>query len=146
MERSRFLGADWVCVAVRRMVQSGAIVVGGLHPPAGTSNPVAAQFAKLDDLFAHYPILTLVSYCAGLLFHAAGSTAISSTIRARHLRGIAGVVAFLSFAVAVIGISALVMSLGIPAIGGFQSSGGDDPVRHFLSIRAVQGVLAFPAP
>jgi len=81
-----FLAFIGVAVAVRRMVNLLPVVVGGYHPPAVSSNPVAARFAALDDLFAHYPILTLVHIAPGLLFMVLGPLQFSSTIRARHLR------------------------------------------------------------
>ena len=117
-----FLALIGSAVAVRRMVHLVPIVIGGYHPPAVTSNPVAAQFAKLDDLFAHYPILTLVHIVPGLLFMLLGPLQFSSTIRARHLRWhrINGRI-FVVCGV-VIGISALVMSLGMPAIGGLNQA------------------------
>src|SRR6267142_645148 len=104
------------------MVHLVPIVVGGYHPPAGTSNPVAAQFAKLDDLFAHYPILTLVHIVPGLLFMLLGPLQFSSTIRARHLRWHRWSGRIFVVCGVVIGISALVMSLGMPAIGGFNQA------------------------
>jgi len=117
-----FLAFIGVAVAVRRMVHLVPIVVRGYHPPAVTSNPVAARFAALDDLFAHYPILTLVHIFPGLLFMALGPLQFSSTIRARHLRWHrwSGRI-FVSCGV-VIGISALVMSFGMPAIGGLNQA------------------------
>ena len=117
-----FLAFIGSVVAVRRIVHLVPIVVGGYHPPAVSSNPVAAQFAKLDDLFAHYPILTLIHIVPGLLFMLLGPLQFNSTIRARHLRWhrISGRI-FVICGV-VIGISALVMSLGMPAIGGFNQA------------------------
>src|ERR1700680_4907615 len=111
-----FLALIGSAVAVRRMVHLAPIVVGGYRPPAVTSRPAAAQFAALDDLFARHPILTLVHIVPGLLFMVLGPLQFSSTLRARHLRwhrlnGRIFVVCGL-----VIGISALVMSLGMPAI------------------------------
>src|SRR5580765_5246876 len=105
-----FLAFIGSAVAVRRMVHLVPIVVRGYHPPAVTSNPVAAQFAALDDLFAHYPILTLVHIVPGLLFMLMAPLQFSSRIRARHLRWhrISGRI-FIVCGV-VIGISALVMS------------------------------------
>jgi len=104
------------------MVNLLPVVVGGYHPPTVSSNPVAARFAALDDLFAHYPILTLVHIVPGLLFMVLGPLQFSSTIRARHLRWHrwSGRI-FVSCGV-VIGISALVMSFGMPAIGGINQA------------------------
>src|SRR5215472_14334297 len=113
-----FLALIGVAVVVRRTVKLLPIVVNGYHPPAAASNPVAAQFAPLDDLFAHYPILTLIHILPGLLFMILGPLQFNSTIRARHIRwhrwsGRVFIVCSL-----VIGISALIMSFGMPAIGG----------------------------
>ncbi|HXN97298.1 MAG TPA: DUF2306 domain-containing protein [Candidatus Acidoferrales bacterium] len=117
-----FLAFIGVAVAARRMAHLVPIVVRGYHAPAVPSNPVAARFAKLDDLFAHYPILTLVHIVPGLLFMVLGPLQFSSTIRARHLQWHrwSGRI-FVSCGV-VIGISALVMSLGMPAIGGINQA------------------------
>jgi len=113
-----FLAFIGVAVAVRRMAHLVPIALQGYHPPAVNSNPRLAQFAALDDLFAHYPILTLIHIVPGILFMILGPLQFSSTIRARHLRwhrfsGRVFIVCGL-----VIGISALVMSFGMPAIGG----------------------------
>jgi len=104
------------------MVNLLPVVVGGYHPPAVSSNPVAARFAALDDLFAHYPILTLVHIVPGLLFMVLGPLQFSSTIRARHLRWHRWSGRIFVSCCVVIGISALVMSFGMPAIGGINQA------------------------
>jgi uncharacterized membrane protein len=109
-------------VAVRRMAHLVPIVVRGYHPPAVTSNPAAARFAALDDLFAHYPILTLVHIAPGLLFMMLGPLQFSSTIRARHLRWHRRSGRIFVICGVAIGISALVMSFGMPAIGGINQA------------------------
>jgi uncharacterized membrane protein len=117
-----FLAVIGSAVAVRRMVHVVPIVLRGYHPPAAPSNPRLAQFAALDDLFARYPILTLVHNVPGLLFMILGPLQFNPTIRARHLRwhrlsGRVFVVCGL-----VVGISALAMSFGMPAIGGVNQA------------------------
>jgi uncharacterized membrane protein len=117
-----FLAVIGVAVAVRRMVHVVPIVLRGYHPPAAPTNPRLAQFAALDDLFARYPILTLVHIVPGLLFMILGPLQFNPTIRARHLRwhrlsGRVFVVCGL-----VVGISALAMSFGMPAIGGVNQA------------------------
>jgi uncharacterized membrane protein len=97
-------------------------VTHGYRPPAVSSHPRLAQLAALDDLFARHPILTLVHIVPGMLFMILGPLQFSSRIRARHLRwhrlsGRVFVVCGL-----VIGISALVMSFGMPAIGGVNQA------------------------
>jgi uncharacterized membrane protein len=117
-----FLAFIGVAVAVRRMTHLVPIVLRGYHPPAVTSNPLAARFAALDDLFARFPILTLVHILPGLLFMVLGPLQFSSTIRARHLQWHrwSGRI-FVSCGV-VIEVSALVMSFGMPAIGGINQA------------------------
>jgi uncharacterized membrane protein len=117
-----FLALVGSAVAVRRMAHVIPIVVRGYQPPAASSNPVAAQFDALDDLFAHHPILTLVHIVPGLLFMMLGPLQFSPTIRGRHLgwHRLSGRI-FVICGVQ-IGISALVMSFGMPAIGGFNQA------------------------
>src|SRR5260370_13213664 len=117
-----FLAFIGVAVAVRRMTHLVPIVLRGYHPPVVAPNPVAARFAALDDLFAHYPILTLVHIVPGLLFMALGPLQFSSTIRARHLQWHRWTGRILVSCGVVIGISALVMSFGMPAIGGINQA------------------------
>ena len=117
-----FLALIGTIVAVRRMVNVVPLVFHGYHPPTPTSNPVAAQFGALDDLFAHYPVLTLVHIVPGLLFMLLGPMQFSSSIRARHLRWhrwSGRVFVACGFA---IGITALIMSFGMPAIGGVNQA------------------------
>src|ERR1700693_3615119 len=117
-----FLALIGTTVAVRRMVNVIPFQLHGYHPPPPARNAVAAQFGALDDLFAHYPVLTLIHIVPGLLFMLLGPLQFSSTIRARHLRwhrwsGRVFVICGL-----VIGISALIMSFGMPAIGGVHQA------------------------
>jgi uncharacterized membrane protein len=117
-----FLALIGVAVATRRIVHLVPIVIGGYHPPAAARNPVAAQFGALDDLFAHYPLLTLVHIVPGLLFMILGPFQFSSTIRARYPRWHRVNGRIFLICSLVIGISALVMSFGMPAIGGVNQA------------------------
>jgi len=104
-------------VAVRRMVRVVPIVLHRYRPPAPAGNPVAAQFGALDDLFAHYPVLTLIHIVPGLLFMLLGPSQFSSSIRARHLRWHRWSGRVFVACGFLIGISAMVMSFAMPAIG-----------------------------
>jgi uncharacterized membrane protein len=104
------------------MVHLVLIMARGYYPPAVTSNSVVARFAALDDLFAQYPILTLVHIVPGLLFMLLGPLQFSSTIRARHLRWHRWSGRIFVICGVVIGTSALAMSFGMPAIGGFNQA------------------------
>ena len=117
-----FLALIGSAVAARRIVHLLPILIRGYHPPPFASNPAAAQFTSPDDLFARYPILTLVHIVPGLLFMLLGPLQFSSKIRARYMRwhGWSGRI-FVICGV-VIGISALVMSFGMPAVGGLNQA------------------------
>ena len=117
-----FLALIGTAVAVRRMVNLVPILLHGYRPPAPASNPAAAQFSALDDLFAHYPVLTLVHIVPGLLFMLLGPLQFSSTIRVRHLRWHRWSGRVFVTCGFVIGISALTMSFGMPAIGGVNQA------------------------
>jgi uncharacterized membrane protein len=117
-----FLAFIGTAVALRRIVNLIPIVLHGYRPPRPAGNPVAAQLGALDDLFAHYPVLTLIHIVPGLLFMLLGPVQFSATIRARHLgwhRWSGRVFVACGF---VIGISALIMSFGMPAIGGVNQA------------------------
>jgi uncharacterized membrane protein len=117
-----FLALIGTAVAMRRMVKVIPVVLHGYRPPPAASNPVAAQFGALDDLFAHYPVLTLIHIVPGLLFMLLGPLQFSSTIRARHLRWHRWSGRVFVACGFVIGISALIMSFGMPAIGGVNQA------------------------
>jgi uncharacterized membrane protein len=104
------------------MVHVLPIVLHGYRPPPAASNPVVAQFSALDDLFAHYPVLTLIHIVPGLLFMLLGPLQFSSSIRAHHLRWHRWNGRVFVACGFVIGISALIMSFGMPAIGGVNQA------------------------
>jgi uncharacterized membrane protein len=111
-----------IAVSIRRITHVLPIALHGYQPPSPSANPVAGQFAALDDIFAHYPYLTLIHIVPGILFMILGPLQFSSTLRANHPQWhrISGRV-FLVCAAA-IGISALVMSFAMPAIGGVNQA------------------------
>ena len=117
-----FLAFIGTVVAVRRMVHVVPMALHGYRPPPPAGNPVAAQFGALDDLFAHYPVLTLIHIVPGMLFMLLGPLQFNSTIRARHLRWHRWSGRVFVTCGFVIGISALIMSFGMPAIGGVNQA------------------------
>jgi uncharacterized membrane protein len=117
-----FLALIGVAIATRRIVNLAPVVAHGYRPPPTPANPVAAPFAGLDDIFARYRYLTLIHIIPGLLFMILGPLQFSSTIRGRHLwwHRLSGRV-FVCCGL-IIGISALVMSVAMPAIGGVNQA------------------------
>lgn len=117
-----FLALIGVAVAARRILHLVPVLSHGYHPSSVPSGSAAAQFAALDNVFTRYPLLTLIHVVPGLLFMMFGPLQFSSTIRARHLwwHRLNGYI-FLICGV-VIGISALLMSLAIPSIGGVNQA------------------------
>src|SRR5438128_1451538 len=81
-----------------------------------------AQFAALDDVFARYPILTLIHILPGALFLMLGPLQFMQTFRTRHLEWHRRTGRVLLVCGMVIGVSALVMSFGMPAIGGVNQA------------------------
>jgi uncharacterized membrane protein len=109
-------------VAIRRMVNLWPILMSGYRPPVISTNPRLAEFAVLDDIFARHPILTIVHIVPGLLFMILGPLQFNSKIRARYLRWHRWSGRVFVVCSAVIGVSALVMSFAMPAIGGFNQA------------------------
>jgi Predicted membrane protein (DUF2306) len=129
-----FLVLIGVLVVVRRTVHLVPILINGYQPPAATSSPVAAQFLALDDIFARYPVLTLIHILPALLFLVLGPLQFNQTCRQRHLRWHRWTGRVLFVCGVIVGLSALVMSFGMPAIGRCQSSSSDDTVCLFLFV------------
>jgi uncharacterized membrane protein len=117
-----FLALIGVGIGVRRTVNLVPVVGHGYREPSIPSNPRLAQLSALDDLFAHHPILTLVHIVPGMLFMILGPLQFSSTIRARHLRWHRSGGRVLVACGLVIGTTALVMSFGMPAVGGVNQA------------------------
>jgi uncharacterized membrane protein len=113
-----FLSLIGVFVVARRTAHLVPILINGYSPPTPPSNPRLAQFVALDDIFARYPVLTLVHILPGLLFVTLGPLQFNSTIRKRHLQWHRWSGRILVLCGAVIGVSALVMSFAMPSIGG----------------------------
>ena len=117
-----FLAVIGVAVALRRLVHLWPILTRGYIPVATTSNPKAAQFVALDDIFARHPILTSVHIVPGLLFMVLGPLQFSATIRARHLRWHRWSGRVFMGCGLIIGSSALVMSFTMKSIGGVNQA------------------------
>jgi uncharacterized membrane protein len=117
-----FLAAIGSAVALRRIVHLVPVVIGAYRPPAAAPKPALAQLTALDDLFARYPILTLVHIVPGLFFMLLGPWQFSATIRARHVRWHRWNGRIFVCCGVVIGVSALLMSFGMPAIGGVNQA------------------------
>jgi len=100
------------------MVALWPVLMHGYRPPGLPANPALAQFTTLDAIFAQHASLTLVHIVPGLLFVTLGPLQFRSGLRARHpmWHRVSGRV-FLCAALT-IGVSALVMSFAMPAIGG----------------------------
>jgi uncharacterized membrane protein len=119
-----FLSTIGVVVAARRIVVLVPVVSGGFHPAAvaPAANPRIAQLRATDDLFAAHPRLTLIHIIPGLLFMLLGPFQFSRTIRRKYPKWhrVNGRI-FVGCAY-VVGISALVMSVAMPAIGGVNQA------------------------
>jgi len=111
-----------VFVVTRRTMHLVPILINGYVPPAIPSNPTMAQFQALDDIFARYPRLTLVHILPALFFLLLAPLQFSQTFRDRHLQWHRRTGRILLLCGVVVGTTALVMSFGMPAIGGVNQA------------------------
>lgn len=117
-----FLVVIGVGVVVRRTVHLVPILISGYTPPTPSANPALTQFAALDDVFARYPVLTLIHILPALVFVVLAPLQFSSKFRQRHLKWHRRNGRILVICGMVVGVSALVMSFGMPAIGGVNQA------------------------
>jgi uncharacterized membrane protein len=117
-----FLSLIGVAVAARRIVVLSPVLSAGYHPAPAPFNPRLAQLRATDDLFAAHPRLTLIHIIPGLLFMLLGPFQFSRAICSNYPKWhrITGRI-FVACAY-VVGISALVMSVAMPAIGGVNQA------------------------
>ena len=116
-----FLAVIGIAVVVRRVVALMPTLLHGYAAPKAASG-AAAQFGALDDVFSRHPSLTLIHIIPGLVFMIVGPLQFSETFRARHLKWhrISGRLFLVTSGI--IGVSALVMSFGMQAIGGVSQA------------------------
>jgi uncharacterized membrane protein len=117
-----FLSVIGVAVAARRIVVLIPVLTAGYHPAPATPNPRLAQLHATDDIFANHPALTLSHIIPGLLFMLLGPFQFSKTIRNTHPRWHRVNGRIFLMCGYVIGVSALVMSVAMPAIGGVNQA------------------------
>ncbi len=117
-----FLTIIGIAIVARRSTKLMGVLVNGYHPHTVSSNPQLEELAQTDDLFARFPILTLVHIIPGLVFLLLAPFQFSKKIRAvkvrrHHRAGRVTIVAGL-----VTGITAFLMSVFMPAIGGINQA------------------------
>lgn len=117
-----FLCLIGIAIITRRSVHLIPIVLQGYHPPAAPRNPALTQFASTDDIFARHPILTLIHILPAVLFVTLGPLQFNGSLRARRPQWhrVSGRVFLI--AATIVGVSALIMSFAMPAIGGIAQA------------------------
>ena len=117
-----FLSLIGIAIIARRTAFLLPILSRGYHPPAVSPNPIAAQFAAVDDIFAHHPLLTLIHILPGSLFIVLGPLQFMSSIRNNHPQWHRWSGRIFLLCSSIIGVSALVMSFAMPAVGGVNQA------------------------
>src|SRR5207244_899855 len=108
-------------VVVRRALYLIPILINGYHPPSASSGRTA-ELTKLDDIFAHYPVLTLIHILPALVFIVLGPFQFSKKIRSRHLEWHRRSGRVFLVCGIIVGLTGFVMSFVMPAIGGVNQA------------------------
>ncbi len=117
-----FLALIGIAVVLRRVLVLMPVLINGYNPPATATSSGAAPLAALDDSFDPYSLLTLIHILPGLLFMILGPLQFVSSIRVRHPQWHRWSGRVYLLCSLVIGLTALVMSFVMPAIGGFNQA------------------------
>ncbi|MBB6112409.1 Predicted membrane protein [Mucilaginibacter lappiensis] len=112
-----FLSLIGIVIVVRRMLTSIPVLINGYHPPVVKSN-----FTQIDDSLAQYPLLILVHIIPGLIFVLVGPFQFIQKIRTRYPRWHRFSGRLFLICGVVIGVTALIMSFAVPAIGGVNQA------------------------
>lgn len=126
-------------VTVRRIVVLVPVLLNGYQPPT-TGNPALARLAATDDIFARYPLLTLIHIIPGLLFLLLAPLQFNEKLRRRHLQWHRWNGRVLLGCGVVVGISALAMSFGMPSIGGVNQAAATILFALFFLFALLQGL------
>ena len=112
-----FLSLIGVVIVVRRMLTLIPVLINGYHPPVVKNN-----LTQIDDSLAQYPLLILVHIIPGLIFVLTGPFQFIQKIRVRYPRWHRFSGRLFLICGVVIGITALIMSFAVPAIGGVNQA------------------------
>jgi len=106
-----------VIIVIRRTILLVPVLINGYHAIA-----ISSRFAQMDDIFAQSPVLTLIHIIPGLVFIVLGPFQCMQNLRTRFPRWhrVSGPL-FLAGGM-ITGITALVMSFAMPAIGGVNQA------------------------
>ncbi len=117
-----FLSLIGVAIVARRTLKLVPVLINGFQAHKPQANANLEQLAATDDLFARYPVLTLVHILPGLVFILLTPFQFIKKMRqrniARHRR--LGRVVIVSGLVT--GITAFIMSLAMPSVGGVNQA------------------------
>lgn len=106
-----------VAIVARRTALLTPILLSGDQPPTAASAFSSGPNGPLDAIFARYPLLTLLHIMPGLLFVVLGPIQFSGSLRCRYRRWHRWSGRLLVLCGVVVGVSALVMSVAMPALG-----------------------------
>lgn len=117
-----FLSLIGVVIIVRRASQLIPIIIHGNQLSSTVNSNIPKELAVTENLFARYPALTLIHIIPALLFILLGPIQFNKKIRNKHIKWhrMSGRI-FLVCGV-IVGISALIMSFGMPAVGGVNQA------------------------
>ncbi|HLY69131.1 MAG TPA: DUF2306 domain-containing protein [Puia sp.] len=111
-----------IAIVVRRTLSLIPVLAHGYVPPKPASNPQLEALSRLDDIFAHYPLLTLVHIIPGLIFILCGPFQFIRTVRIKYPRWYLASRRIFLISGLVVGLTAFFMSVLIPSIGGVNQA------------------------
>ncbi|HEX4374654.1 MAG TPA: DUF2306 domain-containing protein [Puia sp.] len=111
-----------IAIVVRRTLNLIPVLANGYHPPKPASNPQLQALTNLDDIFAHYPLLTLIHIIPGLVFILCGPFQFIKNIPLKYPRWYFASRRIFLISGFVVGITAFIMSVAMPSIGGFNQA------------------------
>jgi uncharacterized membrane protein len=109
-------------VVVRRTLNLVPVLVNRYHAPAPAANSTIARFRKVDDVFARYPVLTLIHILPALLFIVIGPFQFNKNIRNKYPKWHRRMGRVFLVCGMIIGTTGFVMSIVMPAIGGVNQA------------------------
>jgi hypothetical protein len=111
-----------IAIVLRRTLKLVPVLVNGYQPPKPASNPQLQVLANLDDIFAHFPVLTLIHIIPGLIFILCGPFQFMKNVSLKYPRWYFTSRSIFFISGFLVGVTAFMMSVAMPSIGGFNQA------------------------
>lgn len=136
-----FLTIIGIAIVGRRTWKLVPVLIHGFNPHVSQANPQLEALAATDDIFARYPVLTLVHILPALVFLLMAPLQFSKKTRQQNIRRHRRMGRIVIISGLVTGTTAFTMSVAMPSIGGVNQAAATFLFSLFFLFALVKAYL-----